>query len=74
MSDGIKRMYEDAYAAAFNQGVAKIDAKSSEEIYTLLKDVQSELQQLNNDDSLQLTRTQWACLSRINIAMRELMA
>ena len=37
MSDGIKRMYEDAYAEAFNQGVAKIDAKSSEEIYTLLQ-------------------------------------
>lgn len=74
MSDGIKRMYEDAYAAAFNQGVAKIDAKSSEEIYTLLKDLQSELQQLHYDDSLQLTRSQWACLSRMNTAMRELMA
>ena len=70
MSDGIKHMYEDA----FNKGVAKIDAKTSEEIYTLLKDLQSELQQLHYDDSLQLTRSQWACLSRMNTAMRELMA
>ena len=74
MSDGIKNMYEQAYAEAFNKGVAKIDAKSSEEIYTLLNDIKAELQQLNYDDSLQLTRTQWGCLNRMNTAMKELMA
>jgi hypothetical protein len=74
MSDGIKRMYEDAYEQAYKLGVEKIAAKKPEDIYGLLKDLQSDIQHLNYDDSLQLTRNQWATLHRLNTVIKELMS
>ena len=69
MSDGISRMYEDAH----RMNVEKFKNKDPEEVYLLLKDLQSDLQHLSYDDGLQLTRSQWSTLSRIQAIMKELM-
>ena len=73
MSDGIKRMYEDAYEAAHKLAVEKMAAKNPEEIYLLLKDLQNDIQHLGYDDSLQLTRNQWSTFSRIQATIKDLM-
>jgi 3-keto-L-gulonate-6-phosphate decarboxylase len=73
MSDGIKRMYEDAYEAAHKAAVERIKNKDPEELYLLLKDLQNDIQHLGYDDSLQLTRNQWSTFSRIQAVMKDLM-
>lgn len=73
MSDGIKRMYEDEYDKAHKQGIEKIAAKKPEEIYLLLKDLQSDLQYIMYDDTLTLTRNQWAAFNRLQAVMKDLM-
>lgn len=74
MSDGIKRMYEDAAEEAFKAAVAKVAAKKPEEIYMLLKDLQSDIQHLAYDDHLVMTRNQFASISRINNVVKELLS
>lgn len=74
MSDGISRMYEDAAAEAYRQGVAKIAAKKPEEIYLLLKDLLSDIQHLTYDDHLVMTRNQFAAVNRIHSVVKELLA
>lgn len=73
MSDGIKRMYEDAAEAAHKQAVERFKAKDPLEVYLLLKDLQSDFQYLAYDDTLNMTRNQWAAFSRIQVVMKELM-
>ncbi len=73
MSDGIKRMYEDAYEAAHKVAIERIKNKDPEELYLLLKDLQSDIQHLGYDDSLQLTRNQWSTFSRIQATIKDLM-
>jgi hypothetical protein len=74
MSDGIKRMYEDAYEEAYRRGVERLSLKKHEEIYLLLKDIQSDILYLQQDDNLAMTRNQFAALSRIHNVVRELLA
>ena len=74
MSDGIKRMYEDAAEEAFKAAVAKVASKKPEEIYLLLKDLQSDIQHLAYDDHLVMTRNQFASISRINNVVKELLS
>lgn len=74
MSDGVKRMYEDAYEAAYRKGVEKIAEKKAEEIYLHLKDIQSDLQALQYDERLVMTRNQFASLNRITNVVRDLLA
>ena len=73
MSDGISRMFERDTERAHNAAVAKFKEKDPEEVYLLLKDLQNDLQYLGYDDSLQLTRGQWAAFSRIQAVMKDLM-
>lgn len=74
MSDGIKRMYEDAYEEAYRNGVEKVSLKKHEEIYLLLKDIQSDILYLQQDDGLVMTRNQFAALNRINNVVRDLLS
>lgn len=74
MSDGIKRMYEDAYEEAYRKGVEKVSLKKHEEIYLLLKDIQSDILYLQQDDNLVMTRNQFAALNRINNVVRDLLS
>lgn len=74
MSDGVKRMYEDAYEAAYRKGVEKIAEKKPEDIYLHLKDLQSDLQALQYDERLVMTRNQFASLNRITNVVKELLA
>ena len=73
MSDGIKRMYEDAADAAHKRAIENFKAKDPLEVYLLLKDLQNDLQYLGYDDTLNMTRNQWAAFSRIQVVMKELM-
>ena len=73
MSDGIKRMYEDAAEAAHKQAVERFKSKDPLEAYLLLKDLQNDFQYLAYDDTLNMTRNQWAAFSRIQVVMKELM-
>jgi hypothetical protein len=73
MSDGIKQMYESQMEREFIAAVDKFKAKDPEEVYVLLKDLQADLQYIAYDDSLTLTRGQWAALNRLQSVMKELM-
>lgn len=73
MSDGIRRMYEDEQERAHNKAIDKFKSKDPIEVYLLLKDLQSDFQYLAYDDTLNMTRNQWAAFSRIQAVMKELM-
>ena len=73
MSDGIGRMYEDENERKFIAGVERIKAKDPEEIYVLLQDLHMDLQTLNYDEQLTMTRSQFACLNRAYNVMKELL-
>lgn len=73
MSDGIKQMYESQMEREFVVAVDKFKAKNPEEVYVLLKDLQADLQYIVYDDSLTLTRGQWAAFNRLQSVMKELM-
>jgi hypothetical protein len=73
MSDGISRMYEDAYELAYKAALERFKAKNPEDVYLLLKDLASDLQHIGYDDSLQLTRNQWATFNRLQATIKELM-
>ena len=74
MSDGVKRMFEDTYEKSYRSGVEKIANKKPEDIYLLLKDIQSDLQALQYDERLVMTRNQFASLNRITNVVRDLLA
>ena len=73
MSDGIRRMFEEENERKFTDGVARIAAKDPSEIYLLLKDLQMDLQTLNCDERLTLTRGQFACLNRAYNVVKDLL-
>lgn len=73
MSDGIRRMYEDENNRKFTAGVERIKAKDPSEIYLLLVDLQMDLQTLNCDERLTLTRGQFACLNRAYNVVKDLL-
>ena len=56
----------------YNLAVEKLKTKGFEEVYLLLKDIQSDVQTLYYDERLSLTRNQWAAISRIHNVMKEL--
>jgi hypothetical protein len=72
MSDGITAMYIEAAAQKQKYAVEKLSKKGYEEIYLLLKDIQSDVQALYHDERMQLTRSQWAAFNRINQVVKEL--
>lgn len=72
MGDILRRANDDENARRYKLGIEKLSIKGYEEIYLLLKDIQSDVQALHYDDKLSLTRNQWAALSRINNVMKEL--
>lgn len=72
MGDILRRANDDENARRYKMAVEKLSIKGYEEIYLLLKDIQSDVQALHYDDKLSLTRNQWAALSRINNVMKEL--
>lgn len=53
--------------------IEKLSQRSYEEIYLLLKDIQSDVQALYHDERMQLTRNQWAAFTRINQVVKELL-
>lgn len=73
MSDGIRRMYEDDNERKFVAAVERIKSRDAEEIYVLLKDLQMDLQTLNYDERLTMTRGQFACLNRAYNVVKELL-
>ena len=73
MSDGIRRMYEDDNERKFIAGVEKIKARDPKEIYVLLKDLQMDLQTLQYDERLNMTRGQFACLNRAYNVVKDLL-
>lgn len=73
MSDGIRRMYEEENERKFIAGVEKIKAKDAEEIYVLLKDLHMDLQTLQCDERLIMTRGQFACLNRAYNVVKDLL-
>jgi hypothetical protein len=58
--------------ASYRRGVEKIEQKGAEEVYLLLKDIQMDIQNLYFDERMQLTRNQWAAISRIHNVVKEL--
>lgn len=73
MSDGISAMYDDAADEAFSVGIEKISKKKPLDIYLLLKDVHAELQRLQYDNRLTMTRGQFDSLQRAYKATEELL-
>lgn len=73
MGDILRRANDDENARRYKVAVEKLSAKGYEEIYLLLKDIQSDVQSLHYDDKLSLTRNQWAALSRLNNVIKELL-
>lgn len=72
MSDGISGMYMEEAERKQKLAIERLSNKGYEEIYLLLKDIQSDVQALYYDERLQLTRNQWAAFSRINSVVKEL--
>lgn len=72
MSDGITQMMYNANEQAFIRGVEKLSKRDIEEIYVMLKDIDMDIQNLYYDERLQLTRNQWAAISRLYKAIKEL--
>jgi hypothetical protein len=72
MGDILGRVHDDENGRRHKLAVEKLSNKGYEEIYLLLKDIQSDVQSLYFDDRLSLTRNQWAALSRLNSIMKEL--
>lgn len=72
MGDILSRVHDDENGRRYKLAVEKLSSKGYEEIYLLLKDIQSDVQSLYFDDRLSLTRNQWAALSRLNNVMKEL--
>jgi hypothetical protein len=62
----------EAAAQKQKYAVEKLGKKGYEEIYLLLKDIQSDVQALYHDERMQLTRSQWAAFNRINQVVKEL--
>lgn len=73
MSDGIKRMYEDEAERQYVTAVDKFKAKDPEEVYLLLKDLQSDIQFIFFDERLSLTRGQWSAITRMHNVMKDLL-
>jgi hypothetical protein len=73
MSDGVSKMFESQMEREYVTAVDKFKAKDQEEVYLLLKDLQSDIQYIMYDDTLTLTRNQWAAFSRLQSVMKELM-
>lgn len=72
MSDGITQMMQSANEQAFLRGVEKLSKRNMEEIYVMLKDIDMDIQNLYYDERLQLTRNQWAAISRLYKSIKEL--
>ena len=72
MSDGITQMMYNANEQAFLRGVEKLSKRNMEEIYVMLKDIDMDIQNLYYDERLQLTRNQWAAISRLYKSIKEL--
>ena len=72
MSDGISQMMYNANEQAFIRGVEKLSQKDIEEVYVMLKDIDMDIQNLYYDERLQLTRNQWAAISRLYKSIKEL--
>ena len=73
MSDGITAMYMEAASQKQKIAVEKLSKRGYEEIYLLLKDIQSDVQALYHDERMQLTLNQWAAFNRINMVMKDLL-
>lgn len=73
MSDGIKRMFEDEAERKFVDAVNRFKAKDPEEVYLLLKDLECDLQVLQFDERLNMTRGQFAALNRAYHVVKDLM-
>ena len=72
MTDGLREAHDRQADAAYRRSVEKLESKGAEEIYLLLKDIQMDIQNLYYDERMQLTRNQWAAISRIHNVIREL--
>lgn len=72
MTDGLREAHERQADAVYRRAIDKLQTKGFEEVYLLLKDIQMDIQNLYYDERMQLTRNQWAAVSRIHNVIKEL--